>query len=119
MSTLLSTRDWSTFAHISGAAAQILLPSLGAIGPAIVWAIRRDDPVVASHAKRAVAFQMAMAVLAWLIGLIAASSIFFFFLGLLAFVPALCAVVCPVIAGVRVYAGEPWRYPVTDPLIAA
>jgi len=60
-----------------------------------------------------------MAVLAWLIGLIAASSILFFVLGLLAFIPALLAVVLPVVAALRVYAGEAWSYPVTDPLIAA
>ena len=43
--TALTTRDWSTFAHLSAAAAQILLPSFGAIGPAMP---RRTPPTWAT-----------------------------------------------------------------------
>lgn len=114
----LTTRDWSTFAHISGAATQILLPSFGAIGPALVWVGKRHDPTVAAHCKRAVAFQVGMAVLAWLIGLIAGSTFFLFFLGVLAVVPWLLSIICPIVVGLKVYAGEASAYPVTDPMIA-
>ena len=54
-----------------------------------------------------------MALGAWMIGLFAGLSCFFFWAGLLAIVPWLVSVVIPIVAAVRIYHGESFAYPLT------
>ncbi len=115
----ITTRNVAMSAHFTGALAAFLLPGLGWIGPGLVWLVGRDNRHVARHAREAFRFQLAMAAIAWAIGLLGAGLSCFLFgpvIWLAALVPWLAAVLFGVTAGVATLQGEPFAYPLTgDP----
>jgi len=120
--TQLSTesRNWSMLAHFSAALAQLLLPSFGFLGPLLVWLLKRKDADVAHHARQAFAFQLAMALSVWILGLIGTALSCFvvgWVLYVAALAPWLAALVLPVLAGIRVNNGEDYAYPITGPMV--
>ena len=110
----IQSRNWAMTAHFSGAISSFFLPSLGWIGPGLVWLLSRDKPTVMNHAREAFQFQILMAICTWLIGLIGAGlSCFlfgpmFWFLGL---IPWLASIGYGVAAGLAATRGESVDYP--------
>lgn len=99
--------NWAVVAHLSALVAFLGIPS--PVGPAVVWMIKSDDPVVVSAAKEAVNFNISF----FIYGIVAFLTLFVL-IGLLllpAVVIAWLALV--IIAGVRTANGEEYRYPLT------
>ena len=133
-STSTSERQWAAMAHV-GALVLALLTSwfagfAGMLGAGLVYLVKRDDSAfVAGHAREALNFNLSMfiyAVVAIAIGIALGA-----FTGLtrglvllrtapaallLLLVMAVVAVawlVCSIIAAVKAWNGEPYRYPFT------
>jgi uncharacterized Tic20 family protein len=100
-------RNWATLSHLSGFVAFLGIPS--ALGPLVMWLLRREDPYAEFHAKEALNFQISFMI--W--GALAAVSIIFL-VGLLALPAVLIAWLVLTIKGaLRASAGEYYRYPMT------
>lgn len=129
-----SERQWAAGAH----ALALLLAFLtswffgiaGVVGAAIVYFLKRDDSVfVADHAREAINFNLSMliyACIAFVIGaLLVGATVVTLGIGLLLTAPAglllllvIVAVavmwfVCSIIATLKAYNGEAYRYPLT------
>ena len=105
------TRNWAMFAHLSGALAQFLLPTMGFLGPLVILVVRQDDKVVQWHAYQALFFQLAMTIVAWVAG---ASCVLFF----VVFFAWIAGIVVPILAAVKVNNNEPWEgYPLTGGMV--
>jgi uncharacterized Tic20 family protein len=102
------SRMWAMFLHLS----QLLhfVPLAGFIVPIVIWQVKKDDlPWLDQHGKNAVN---------WMI-----SEIIYFFASFLLIivivgipmlvVMGVCAVVFPIIAGVKANSGVVWKYPMT------
>ena len=127
-------RQWAAGAHL-GALLLALLTSwtagiAGMLAAGVVWLIKRDNsPFVAAHAREAFNFNLSMFLYACavcLVGvLLLGATVLTLGLGLILTLPAglvlLAAVVaiavmwlvCSVIAAVRAWNGEEYRYPLT------
>ena len=119
MSNASLTRSWSMAAHLAATGAQIVLPTLGFIGPALIWVLQYDNPTVVRHARQALVFQLAMMAGAWLIATIAGMSCLFWWAGVLGVVPWVMGLVFPVVAAARVQSDEHWSYPITGAILPA
>jgi uncharacterized protein len=62
-------RTWRVLAHASAFIQLVGVPSV--FGPLVVWLIRRDDPVVAPHARAALNFQLSLLIYAFVGGIVA------------------------------------------------
>ncbi len=107
-------------AHLAAAGCEFFIPLFGFIGPAIVWALRRDDRDVVWHARQALFFQLGTSLVCW--SLAAVGAVFScagvgWLFWLMALPPALGAVVIPLLAAARVSNGDDWSYPVTGRLM--
>ncbi len=100
-------RNWATLSHLSGFVTFVGIPS--ALGPLVMWLLRRDEPYAEFHAKEALNFQISFMIY----GIIAAISIIFL-IGLLALPAVLITWFVLTIKGaLRASAGEYYRYPMT------
>lgn len=101
------TRNWATLSHLSAFVTFIGIPA--ALGPLVMWLLRRDDPFAEFHAKEALNFNISFIIY----GALAAVSIIFL-VGLI-LLPAVLVTwfVLVVRAAIRASAGEYYRYPMT------
>ncbi len=117
MTWSVEQRNWAVLAHFSASLGMFLLPSLGWLGPAAVWVIRRRDPAIRWHAGQAAAFQLGMTLAALAISALG-TALSCFLIGavlyLVALIPWFAGIVVPIVAGTRVNNGDlRYRYPVT------
>ena len=101
------TRNWATLSHLSGFVTFFGIPS--ALGPLVMWLLRRDEPYAEFHAKEALNFQISFMIY----GVIAAISIIFL-IGIL-LLPAVLITwfVLTIKGALRASAGQYYRYPMT------
>ena len=115
------SRNVAMTAHFSGAILSFFMPSFGWLAPGFVWMVNQKDRDVVMHAKEAFRFQLSMAAIAWLIGLVGAGLSCFLFgpvIWLAALIPWLTSMVGGVMAGIAVNNREKFTYPVVgDPLV--
>jgi len=104
-------RTLASLTHLSGLSGYIV-PFGGVLVPIVIWALRKDSPVISSIAKQALILNLvvfalfgAAAVLMITIILIPAVFIFWIVLGIF-------AVVLPIIGAVKANQGTYYAYPV-------
>ena len=129
-----SERQWAALAHL-GALVLALLTSwlagvAGVLGAGAVYLLKRDEsPFIAAHAREAVNFNLSMllyAAVACAVGVVLLGiTVFTLGLGLILTAPAglalllviaaiaLMWLVCSIIATVKAWNGEAYRYPLT------
>lgn len=115
-------QTWRVLAHASALIQFIGIPSF--VGPLIVWLLRREDPVVAPHARDALNFQLSLIIYfvgGVIVAVIAAITIVGILLTVL-IVFALIAlfvaeIVFAVLASVAASKGDRFRYPLSLELI--
>lgn len=133
-----SDRQWAAGAHAAALLAALLTSWMvgvaGAVAAAVVWMLVRDKSAFAAeHAKEAVNFNLSMliyagaAVVAGIV--LVGATILTLGVGLLLTIPAglvlllaLAAIavawlVCSVLAILKAYEGQPYRYPITIRLL--
>jgi len=129
-----SERQWAASAHLAALALALLTTwiagAAGVAGAGVVYLIKRDDsPFVAEHAKEAINFNLSMFIytcIAVVIGvLLVGATVFTLGIGLILTLPAgivlvlACAaiallwLVCSVVATIKAWNGERYRYPLT------
>lgn len=112
-----ATRVWGAAAHLSAFAGAWLL-GLAFLGPLTVYLLgRHRHPSVAFHAREALNFNLTVLLVA-VVGVLGGAfvAVVTLGLGLLALIPAALVValgwlILVVVAGVRAWDGEPYRYP--------
>ena len=123
MTTKMSTvaRNWSMLAHSSACIFHLFLPSLGVLGPLIIYMFKRSDDEISYHARQAIAFQLAILLGTWTLAALG-TALSCFLVGFVLYVPGLllwvAGMVVPVIAALRVNDDQPYQYPVTGHLVA-
>ena len=129
-------RTWGMLAHLAALAVFTAIPFGNIIGPLIVFLIKKDeDPFIAQAGKESLNYQITITIagMSLLLGYV---SLFFTYIvhaathpnapgeapWFLLIIPLLVAlaiydVICIVIAAVRTYNGERYRYPLAIPFI--
>ncbi len=117
-------QTWRVLAHASALIQFIGIPSF--VGPLVVWLIRREDPVVAPHARAALNFQLSLIiyfVVGSVVAVVAAVTIVMVLLAVLILMFLVVLVVAEVIfailASVAASRGELYTYPLSLELIKA
>lgn len=117
-------QTWRVLAHASAFIQLVGIPSV--VGPLVVWLMRRDDPVVAPHARAALNFQLSLLIyfvvggfvavlaLVTIVGILL--SVLIVLLLVLLFLLELVFALLATIAASR---GELYRYPMSLELIQA
>lgn len=104
-------RTLAALTHLSGLSGYIL-PLGGILVPIVIWATRKDSPIIASIAKQAILLNL-------IVFLLACAGVVLFFTVIL--IPAviigwvvigLAAVALPIIGAIRASEGTYYRYPV-------
>lgn len=104
-------RTLAALTHLSGLSGYIL-PLGGILVPIVIWATRKDSPIIASIAKQAILLNL-------IVFLLACAGVVLFFTVIL--IPAviigwvvigLAAVALPIIGAIRANEGTYYRYPV-------
>ncbi|MEZ0471964.1 DUF4870 domain-containing protein [Luteimonas salinilitoris] len=133
-----SERQWAAAAHLTALVLALLTSWLvgvaGVVGAGIVYLLKRDDSAfVAEHAREAVNFNLSMLIYAGLalaagIALVGAT-VLTLGLGAILTVPAgimllllmaaiaLLWLICSIVATIKAWNGEPYRYPLTIRLL--
>ena len=116
----LQERQWTAGAHLAALILALVTSwaagIAGAVGALAVWMIKRDDSAFAAeHAKEALNFNLSMFIYA--VALVVAT-VLTLGLGVIVTVPlalviAVVWLVCTLIAAVRAYDGQPYRYPLS------
>lgn len=119
-----SERQWAAGAHVAALLLALLTSwaagIAGAVAALVVWMMVRDrSAFAAEHAKEALNFNLSMFLYAAVSVVLV---IFTFGIGLVVALPVwivlgLVWLVCSLIATVKAYDGQPYRYPVTIRLI--
>jgi hypothetical protein len=117
-------RTWRVIAHASALIQFVGIPSV--VGPLVVWLIRREDPVVAPHARAALNFQLSLLIY-FVLGMIAAFILALTIVGLVLTllilimlgVLLLLEVVFAILGTLAASRGELYDYPMTLDLIKA
>jgi hypothetical protein len=117
-------QTWRVLAHASAFIQLVGIPSV--VGPLVVWLMRREDPVVAPHARAALNFQLSLLIYFVVGGFIAVLalvtivgillSVLIVLLLVLLFLLELVFALLATIAASR---GELYRYPMSLELIRA
>lgn len=125
MATPTPTSDqqmWRVVAHASALIQFVGIPSF--VGPLIVWLLRREDPVVAPHAREALNYQLSLIIyftVATVVAIVAALTIvglvLSFILILFAIVLLVAEIVFAILASLAASRGELYRYPMNLKLI--
>ena len=107
-------RQWATICHVI-ALVGLLGNGIGfLLGPLIVWLLKRKDhPFIDEQGKEAVNFQITMFIVALLSSILIVVLIGY----VLLVAVALLATIFPIIAAMKVNAGEHYRYPFSIRLI--
>jgi uncharacterized Tic20 family protein len=118
---------WALACHLAGMLANFIFPFGGLIATLLIWLLKAEAaPFVRYHAKEALNFQINVLVYALCaigVGLVlflltifngfpSAVIILLFALGIFAFFVGL-EIILPIIAGIKAYQGEYYRYPFT------
>lgn len=115
-------QNWAVIAHASALIQFLGPPSV--VGPAVVWLFKRDDPMVAPHARAALNFQLslliyfvlagigAVVLLVSIIGIALLPLLALFIVGLL-----VLEVIFAILAAVAASRGELYDYPFSIDLI--
>jgi uncharacterized Tic20 family protein len=106
-------RTWAMLCHLS-ALAGFVVPFGSIIGPLIVWLIKKDEmPIVDEHGKKALNFQITMAI-AYLVCFL----LIFAVIGLILLpIVAIFSLVMVVIASIKANEGKEFNYPFSLNLI--
>ena len=136
--TTSNERGWAMAAHLTALVLALMTSWLvgvaGVVGAGAIWLLKRDDsPFIARHAREAVNFNLSMFLYACAAGVIGivlvGATVLTLGLGALVTIPAgivlLCVIaaiavmwlVCSIIAAVRAWNGEEYRYPLTIRLL--
>lgn len=136
--TTSSERQWAAAAHIAALVLALCTSwaagLAGMLGAGIVYLLKRDDsPFIADHAREAFNFNLSMflyALVACAIGvLLFGATVLTLGVGLLLTLPAgivlllvvaavaVAWLVCSIIAALKAWDGQPWRYPFTIRLL--
>ena len=96
--------------HLTGFLALVGIPFGNIFGPLVVWLIKREEfPFVDGQGKEALNFQISMTIYLIVTGLLSFLLIGLpFFIGL-----GIAWIVLMIIASVKAYGGEAYRYPIT------
>lgn len=129
-----SERQWAAIAHLSALVLALLTSwiagAAGVVAAAVVYLVKRDDSTfIADHAREAINFNLSMfiyACLAVVIGVVlVGATVLTLGIGLILTAPAgivlalvivaiaILWLVCSVIATVKAWNGESYRYPLT------
>ncbi len=104
-------RTWAMVAHISGVASGVVFPM---VVPIVIYMVKKDESeFIGEQAKEAINFQITVglaAIVAWV-------SLFCFVGFILLPLIGLASLVFAIVAGIKVYDGERYRYPYTLRLI--
>ena len=100
-------RNWATLSHLSAFAVFLGVPP--AIGPLVMWLLRRDEPYAEYHSKEALNFNISFMIY----GAIAAISIILLVGVLLLPAVVITWLVLTIKGALRASAGEYYRYPMT------
>lgn len=138
LSPTASERQWAALAHLAALVLALLTSWIvgfaGVIGAGVIYLLKRDDSdFIAAHAREAVNFNLSMflyACLAFAAALmLVGATVLTLGIGLILTAPAgialllvvaaiaLLWLVCSIIATVKAWNGEPYRYPLTLRLI--
>lgn len=133
-----SERQWAALAHLAALVLALLTSWIvgfaGVIGAGVIYLLKRDDSAfIAAHAREAVNFNLSMflyACLAFAAAVVlVGATVLTLGIGLILTAPAgialllvvaaiaLLWLVCSIIATVKAWNGEPYRYPLTLRLI--
>ena len=99
--------NWAVVAHLSALVGLLGIPS--PVGPAVVWALKSDDPEAVAAAKEALNFNISF----FIYGIVAALSLFVLIGFLLLPAVVIGWLILVVVAGVKTANGEAYRYPLT------
>jgi len=134
LSPTASERQWAALAHLSALVLALMTSwiagAAGVLAAAVVYLIKRDDsPFASEHAREAINFNLSMfiyACVAAAIGIVlVGATVLTLGIGLLVTIPAglvlvlaIAAIavtwlVCSIIATVKAWNGERYRYPLT------
>jgi uncharacterized Tic20 family protein len=134
LSPTASERQWAALAHLSALVLALMTSwiagAAGVLAAAVVYLIKRDDsPFASEHAREAINFNLSMfiyACVAAAIGIVlVGATVLTLGIGLLVTIPAglvlvlaIAAIavtwlVCSIIAMVKAWTGERYRYPLT------
>lgn len=138
LSPTASERQWAALAHLAALVLALLTSWIvgfaGVIGAGVIYLLKRDDSAfIAAHAREAVNFNLSMflyACLAFAAAVVlVGATVLTLGIGLIMTAPAgialllvvaaiaLLWLVCSIIATVKAWNGEPYRYPLTLRLI--
>ena len=101
------TRNWATLSHLSGFVVFLGIPS--ALGPLVMWLLRRDDPYAEYHAKEALNFNISFMIY----GVVSAVAIVLLVGLILLPVVVISWFVLTIKAAIATSNGDYYRYPMT------
>jgi uncharacterized protein len=111
-------RGWGVAAHLSAFVGAWV--ALAFLGPLVVWLIGRErHPFIDHHAKEALNFNLTFLLIGVVGGIVAVvGAVVTLGLGLIAIIPlaialALLWIIFPIVAAVKAWDGEGYRYPLT------
>ena len=106
-------RQWGMFAHLS-ALSGVVIPFGNIIGPLVVWQVKKDTlPFAADQGKEALNFNITMLIAAFIGFLLT-----FILIGLVLLpLIGIAWLVFTIIAAIKAYDGEMYRYPLTIRLL--
>lgn len=115
-------QTWRVLAHASALIQFVGIPSF--VGPLVVWFLRREDSVVAPHAREALNFQLSL-IIYFVVGIVVAILAALTIVGLLltVLIVVLLAlllvaeIVFAILASLAATRGELYRYPMSIALI--
>ncbi len=102
-------RMWAMFCHLAAFSGYVVaMPFAGVVGPLVIWLIKKDEiPKVDEHGKEALNFQISVAIY-----FVASLLMLFVLVGFFMLIAlAVFEIVCVIVAAVKAYQGESFRYP--------
>lgn len=111
--TPIAAEDRTTAAltHLSGLAGY-LIPLGGAIVPAVIWAMRKDSPVISTIAKQALWLNFMFYVLFGAAAILMVTVILIPFVFAFWMVLGIAVIVLPIIGAIKANQGTYYKYPV-------
>lgn len=102
-------RTWALLLHLSVFTSYVI-PLAGIIAPVVIWQIKKDEmPEIDAHGKI-----VTNGVISFTIYFFVSILLTFVLIGIpLLIVVGICAIVFPIIGGIKAHNGELWPYPLT------
>lgn len=103
-------RMYAAACHFAGLPIFITTGLANIIAPLVIWMIKKDTmPFVDEHGKESLNFQLTL-----LIGYVISAVLVYFCIGIFLIGALLIVqIIFPLIAGIKAYDGQPYRYPMT------